>query len=162
MPKRHNDDAMNLLLGTTNVKKRIELASLLAPYGFQIETLADVSDPLEIVEDGDSFRANADLKAQGQASHLRRWVLAEDSGLEVEALDGRPGIYSARFAGESATDEENNDLLLQELGDLSLERRSARYVCEIVVCDPMGEVRARSRGSCRGRIRRERFPGRTP
>src|SRR3954453_9466623 len=87
-----------LVIGTHNRKKGIELAELLAPRGFSIVTLDDVPDAIEVVEDGDSFEANARLKASQQAAHLGRWVLADDSGLEVDALGGAPGIYSARFA----------------------------------------------------------------
>jgi XTP/dITP diphosphohydrolase len=82
-------------------------------------------------------------------------VLADDSGLEVDALGGAPGVYSARFAGPQATDEANNRMLLEKLGDTPLEKRSARYVCHVTVADPAGEVRAESRDICRGRIRFE-------
>jgi len=141
-----------LVIGTSNVAKGLELRELLEPYGFEVRTLRDVSDPLEVVEDGDSFAANARKKSVEQARHLRAWVLADDSGLEVDALGGRPGIYSARYAGATAADEENNSKLLQELGDLPLERRTARYVCHVAVADPQGEVRAECSDYCRGRI----------
>ena len=110
-------------------------------------------DAIEVVEDGDSFAANAALKAAKQAIHLKRWVLADDSGLEVDALGGEPGIYSARFAGPNATDDDNNRRLLDELGSLPLERRTAQYVCHVTVADPTGAVRAESHDICRGRIR---------
>ena len=147
---------MRLLLGTTNVNKGVELAALLQPLGIEVVTLADLDNPPEIVEDGATFADNALLKARGQALHFSRWVMAEDSGLAVDYLDGRPGIYSARFAGESATDEENNDLLLSELADVPRQQRTAHYVCEIILCDASGDVRAQSRGICRGLIRTER------
>ena len=107
-----------LVIGSTNVAKARELRELLAPYGLEVASLADFSAPREVVEDGDSFAANARKKACEQARHLGAWVLADDSGLEVDALGGRPGVYSARYAGESATDEENNARLLAELGEL--------------------------------------------
>ncbi len=110
---------------------------------------------MDIVEDGDSFAANAILKAAGQARHLGRWVLADDSGLEVDALGGAPGVYSARYAGPDATDDENNQRLLADLGDLPIERRTARYVCHVAVADPVGTIRAESHDTCRGRIRHE-------
>jgi XTP/dITP diphosphohydrolase len=110
---------------------------------------------IEVVEDGDSFTANAAIKASQQAKHLGRWVLADDSGLEVDALSGAPGVYSARFAGPGATDADNNRLLLEKLGDLPLEKRGARYVCHVTVADPTGEIRAESHDTCRGRIRFE-------
>jgi XTP/dITP diphosphohydrolase len=143
----------DLVLGTHNRKKGLELAELLAPHGFQVATLDDIPGAIEVVEDGDSFAANARLKATLQARRLSRWVLADDSGLEVDALGGAPGIYSARYAGPHATDDENNRHLLDQLGDTPLQRRLARYVCHVSVADPTGAVRAESHGTCRGRIR---------
>jgi XTP/dITP diphosphohydrolase len=144
---------LDLVIGTHNRKKGLELAELLAPWGFRVITLSDVPGAIEVVEDGDSFAANAALKAVQQAKHLGKWVLADDSGLTVDALGGAPGIYSARFAGPDATDEDNNRHLLDELGDLPLERRTAHYVCHVTVADPTGAVRAESHDICRGRIR---------
>lgn len=141
-----------LIIGTTNVAKGRELRELLAPFGFHIQTLRDVGQPLEVVEDGDSFAANARKKAIEQARHLKAWVLADDSGLEVDALGGRPGVYSARYAGESATDDENNAKLLEELGETPLEKRTARYVCHVAVADPQGTLRAECADVCRGRV----------
>ena len=160
-----------LVIGTHNRKKGIELAELLAPRGFSIVTLDDLPDAIEVVEDGDSFEANARLKASQQAAHLGRWVLADDSGLAVDALGGAPGVYSARFAAmggglsepaesesrrDSATwtaDEANNRFLLEKLSDTPLEKRSAHYVCHVTVADPTGTIRAESCDICRGRIR---------
>ena len=143
----------DLVIGTHNRKKGLELAELLAPWGFAVVTLDDVAGAIEVAEDGDSFAANAVLKAAKQARHLGRWVLADDSGLEVDALGGAPGVYSARFAGPDATDDDNNRHLMEQLGDLPLERRTARYVCHVAVADPAGEVRAESHDTCKGRIR---------
>src|SRR5215212_598496 len=106
-----NDRA--LVIGTHNRKKGIELAELLAPRGFLVVTLDDMPEAIEVIEDGDSFAANARLKASQQAAHLGRWVLADDSGLSVDALGGAPGVYSARFAGPNAIDEANNICLLE-------------------------------------------------
>jgi XTP/dITP diphosphohydrolase len=78
--------------------------------------------------------------------------MADDSGLAVDALGGRPGVFSARYAGEDATNADNNAKLLAELGDLPLERRIAHYVCHVAVADPHGEIRAESADVCRGRI----------
>lgn len=142
----------DLIIGTSNRKKGEELAEMLAPWGFQVKTLADLPNAINVVEEGDSFAANAILKATQQAAHLGRWVLADDSGLEVDALGGQPGIYSARFAGPQASDDENNSRLLAELGDTPLERRTARYVCHVAVADPTGSIRAESHDTCRGRI----------
>ncbi|WP_442482498.1 non-canonical purine NTP pyrophosphatase [Aeoliella sp. SH292] len=143
-----------VVIGTHNKKKGIELAEMLAPYDVLVATLADFPTAIEVVEDGDSFAANARLKATQQALHLGEWVLADDSGIEIDALDGEPGIYSARFAGENATDEDNNRLLLAKLGDLPPERRGAGYYCHVTLADPTGEIRAESHATCRGVIRR--------
>ena len=142
-----------LLIGTTNLAKGRELVELLGPYGFEIHTLQDVTGPIEVVEDGDSFAANAQKKAREFAQHHHAWVLADDSGLEVDALQGGPGIYSARYAGENATDEENNAKLLHELKDTPPPRRTANYYCHVAVADPTGAIRAESSGICRGVIR---------
>jgi XTP/dITP diphosphohydrolase len=142
----------DLVIGTHNRKKGLELVELLAPFGFRVQTLDDVPNAIEVIENGSSFAANAILKAQQQARHLDRWVLADDSGLEVDALGGLPGIDSARFAGPSATDEDNNRLLLAKLVNIPLERRTARYVCHVAVADPSGTIRAESHEYCHGRI----------
>ncbi len=141
-----------LLIGTTNVAKGRELAELLAPHGFLVETLRDLPAAPDVSEDGDTFAANARKKASQYARHFGAWVLADDSGLEVEALGGRPGVYSARYAGEDATDEANNARLLAELGDRPAAQRGARYVCHVAVADPRGEIRAESHDICTGRI----------
>lgn len=145
----------DLVIGTRNRKKGAELAELLAPWCFRVVTLTDVPGAIDVVEDGDSFAANALLKATQQARHLGRWVLADDSGIEVDALGGAPGVFSARYAGADATDEANNRRLLDELGDTPLEKRTARYVCHVAVADPSGAVRAESHDVCHGRIRFE-------
>ena len=146
---------LKLVIGTTNLAKGRELAELLKPHGFRVQTLQDVADPVDIVEDGETFAANSQAKARAQARHLGCWVLADDSGLEVDALDGKPGIYSARFAGEDASDQDNNAKLLAELDATPREKRGARYYCHVAVADPSGIIRAESSGVCRGRIRCE-------
>jgi len=143
-----------LVLGTHNRKKGLELAHLLAPFGFELRTLAEFPNPLEVEETGESFAENATLKAVQQAVHLKAWVLGEDSGLVVDALGGRPGIYSARFAAPDATDEMNNAHLLQELADVPEHKRTAHYVCHVTLADPFGQPRANWESICRGRIRK--------
>jgi XTP/dITP diphosphohydrolase len=145
----------SLVIGTHNRKKGLELAELLAPLGLAVVTLDNFPEALDVVEDGDTFAANAALKATQQARHLKRWVLADDSGLAVDALGGAPGVYSARFAGPDAMDEDNNRLLLQQLGDTPLEKRTAHYVCHVTLADPTGAIRAESHDVCHGRIRLE-------
>ncbi len=141
-----------IVLGTHNLKKREELLDLLSPLGVRLQTLNDYPDAIEVVEDGETFAANAAKKATEQATTIDRWVLAEDSGLCVDALGGEPGVYSARFAGPHASDEENNKLLLERLADTPAPRRTAYYVCHVVIADPAGEVRAQAECKCRGRI----------
>jgi XTP/dITP diphosphohydrolase len=142
----------SIVLGTHNRKKGLELAELLGPAGIEVETLADFPEAIDVVEDGITFAENARLKAIGQAKHLGRWVLGEDSGLTVDALDGAPGVFSARFSGPDATDASNNELLLDKLSGVPRELRTAAYVCHMTLADPAGEVRAESEARCRGRI----------
>lgn len=141
-----------LVLGTGNVKKGIELRQLLAPHGIQVKTLADFPNRIDVVEDGDSFAANAQLKASQQAEHLGHWVVGEDSGLCVDALDGAPGIYSARYSGPDATDDANNRYLLEQLANVPPAARTAHYVCHISLADPSGKIRLDCEDICRGRI----------
>jgi XTP/dITP diphosphohydrolase len=143
---------VSLVLGTRNRKKLLELEPLLVPLGFQLLTLDAVPQALEVEETGVTFAANAALKAGEQARHLKQWVLGEDSGLEVDALGGAPGVYSARFAGQQGDDAANNRLLLEKLASVPLEKRSARYVCHIALSDPAGNVRISVEDYCRGRI----------
>ena len=141
-----------LVLGSANRKKAVELAELFSAVGVRLQTLADYEQALDVVEDGGSFAENAALKAVEQARHLDRWVLAEDSGLAVDALDGAPGIYSARYSGEGATDETNIRLLLDQLDGVPPDRRTAHYVCHMTLSDRTGKIRAESEASCAGRI----------
>ena len=145
-----------LVFGTGNRKKAVELHELFAPLGFEIKTLADFNQRLEVVEDGTTFAENAKKKACEQAIFLKLPVIGEDSGLVVDALNGAPGVFSARFSGENATDESNNTLLLEKLADIPLERRTAHYVCHMTLADADGNVLADTEGICCGRIRFER------
>jgi XTP/dITP diphosphohydrolase len=147
--------AASLVLGTRNQGKVVELRELLAPLPLAIRSLADFPGSIAVEETGDSFAANAALKAAEQAKHLNAWVLGEDSGIAVDALNGAPGIFSARYAGLDATDEQNNARLLDELGDLPFERRTAHYVCQLALSDPQGAIRACCGATCIGRIRFE-------
>ncbi|MEE2640885.1 MAG: RdgB/HAM1 family non-canonical purine NTP pyrophosphatase [Planctomycetota bacterium] len=139
-----------LVLGTHNQKKLKELKQLFEPTRIQVFSLTDFPEQIEVEEDGDSFKANAEKKATQQANHLGRWVIGEDSGICVAALKGKPGIYSARFAGEDATDDDNNRKLISEMEGVS--KRDANYVCHIALSNPEGEIVLNVEGKCFGKI----------
>lgn len=146
-----------LVVGSHNAKKRDELVRLLSPHGIDVLTLADFPGKVGTVdEDGDTFQHNARKKATEYAATLGEWVLADDSGLCVEALKGEPGVDSALYAGAHGDDEANNDLLLTNLEGVAAEKRSAHYVAVLVLADPSGVVAAETRGECHGRIATER------
>jgi XTP/dITP diphosphohydrolase len=146
------NDTATLVLGTTNAGKLRELTELLAPLGIACCSLAGLDAAVDVEETGNSFAANAALKASQQAIALGRWVLAEDSGLVVDSLGGAPGIYSARFSGAGATDARNNALLLERLAAHPAAPRSAHYACHAALSDPAGAIVAISSGVCGGVI----------
>ena len=141
-----------LVVGSRNKKKLQEIAQLLEPHGIQVVGIADYADIPEVVEDRDTFAGNAAKKATETATAINEWVLAEDSGLSVDALGGEPGVYSARYSGEGATDERNNQKLLKELAGVAFEKRGAHYTCHVAISSPTGEVRMTEEGTCCGRI----------
>lgn len=145
----------SLVVASRNAKKQREIEELLAPHGIEVLSVSDFPDVPEVIEDGETFAANAAKKASQTARHLNRWVLGEDSGLMVDALNGEPGVYSARFSGEDATDEKNNAKLMTELANVPDERRGAQYLCHTAISDPMGTIRLAVEATCRGRIIRE-------
>jgi XTP/dITP diphosphohydrolase len=146
---------MRLVLGTRNVKKRGELVEILSDLGVEIRDLTSYPDAPEVEEDGVTFEDNARKKAVVLAKALNEWVLGEDSGLCVPALGGRPGVYSARYAGKQG-DEANNEKLIAELRPLKEEQRDAYYVCTAALADPSGAVKAMVEGRCGGRMLLER------
>jgi XTP/dITP diphosphohydrolase len=141
-----------LVLGTRNAKKRQEIEEILGDLGLELRDLSAFPGAPEVVEDGDTFEANARKKAVELARALGQWVLGEDSGLVVPALNGRPGVYSARYAGKQGDDDANNQRLLAELAPLPEEERGAYYVCTAALADPKGVVQAVVEGRCHGRI----------
>ncbi len=145
-----------LVLGTRNAKKRKEIEEILGDLPLLLNDLSQYADAPEVVEDGVTFEANARKKASETARALGQWVLGEDSGLVVPVLNGRPGVYSARFAGKQGDDEANNNRLLAELAPHGPEQRDAYYVCVAALADPTGAVRAVTEGRCHGRILTER------
>jgi XTP/dITP diphosphohydrolase len=145
---------VKILLASGNRKKAAEIRAILGAKGGPVDevlSLADFPDVPPAVEDGDSFLANARKKAHPAAAATGLPALGEDSGIEVDALDGRPGIYSARYAGENAADDENWKKLLRELEGVPEEKRTARYRCVAVLAWPDGRELVAD-GSCEGRI----------
>jgi len=146
---------MHLILATRNAKKRREIVEILDGLPLELGDLSDRPDVPEVEETGTTFEANARLKAVAVAKASGAWSLGEDSGLVVPALKGRPGVYSARYAGRQGDDAANNARLLAELGPLPDERREAYYVCTAALADPRGDVHAVVEGRCHGVILRE-------
>lgn len=147
---------MRLLVATMNAGKLAEYQRLLKGVpGLELDSMASLSQAADVLEDRDTFYANALKKATETAAVAGVPCLADDSGLEVDALDGRPGVYSARYAREGATDAQNNAKLLDELSGISDERRTARFRCVIVVVDGEGRELAVAEGTCEGRIGQE-------
>lgn len=141
-----------LVVGSRNQKKLREIAQLLEPHGIDVVGIGDFADVPEVVEDGETFAANAAKKATETAQAINECVLAEDSGICVDAIGGDPGVYSARYSGEGATDESNNQKLIEALTGVPAEKRGAHYVCHVAISDPGGTVRLTEEATCRGRI----------
>jgi XTP/dITP diphosphohydrolase len=149
-------ELLTIVLATTNHGKILELRALLGDLPIQFLSVTEVlGEPLSIVEDGATFGANALIKAEAVSRATRTWALADDSGLEVDALGGRPGVRSARFAHERATDAENNAALLRELENVDEGARSARFRCVLSLVNPWQESDVHvAEGSCEGSIAR--------
>jgi XTP/dITP diphosphohydrolase len=143
-----------LLVATTNPGKFAEVEAYLGGLALEIVSLQSLESYPEVVEDGATFEENALKKARIMAEATGHVTLADDSGLEVDALDGAPGIYSARYAGPECNDQKNNEKLLHELRHVPEARRTGRFVCALALCDPGGgELKSwTARGSCEGRI----------
>ena len=145
---------IELLVATTNQGKFAEVQAFLSELPLQILSLRDLQNPPAVVEDGVSFEANALKKARTLAQFSGLMTLADDSGIEVDALGGAPGIYSARYGGEEGNDDANNRKLLGELANVPADRRTARFVCVLALCAPTssGMKEWSVRESCEGRI----------
>ena len=147
-------ELLTIVLATSNHGKLVELRALLADLPVQLRSAAEVlGESPSIVEDGATFEENALIKARAIARATRTLALADDSGLEVDALGGRPGVRSARFAHERATDAENNAALLRELSGIEEGARAARFRCVLALVDPWQESNVHiAEGSCEGSI----------
>ena len=140
---------MLLIVATRNLHKGREIEAALGIPGLTLKTALAIPGAPEVQESADTMEGNAILKARALALHARGWALADDSGLEVEALHGAPGVYSARYAGPHASDQDNNRKLLRALQ--GKQNRDACFRCVLALASPSGEVRTVS-GTCHGRI----------
>lgn len=143
-----------VVLATRNKGKVKEFNKLFAQLGWEGISLDEFEGVPEVVEDGDTFEANAAKKAREISTYLGMPAVGDDSGLEVDALGGRPGVYSARYAGEEATDEANWRKLLGELADVPAEKRTARFRCVLALAEP-GRDPIIAAGFCEGVIAEE-------
>ena len=141
-------DKREILIATKNIGKVRELEKLLE--GFALRSLNEFSDVPDVEETGATFAENAILKAREYAKQTNLWALADDSGLEVAALDGAPGVFSARYAGKNATEAEKIVKLLDALKEKN--DRRARFVCTMAISDKNGEIKFLAEGICNGEI----------
>ena len=143
---------MDFLIATHNMKKRDELQRILSPLGVHVLTADEAGvDLTDVEETGTTFEENALLKARSGCKEGKMPCIADDSGLCVDALDGAPGVYSARFAGEHGNDDKNNEKLLSLLSDVPSEKRTARFVSTVACVFPDGRELV-VRGECEGKI----------
>lgn len=142
---------MKLVVATNNQGKVRELKNMLEPLGFEPVSLKDEGLKIEVVEDGETFAENARIKAEAVYDVVHCPVIADDSGLEIDFLDGAPGIYSARYAGENATDKERMEKVLSELEGTDESLRTARFVCALY-CILDDETQYSVLGTCDGVI----------
>src|SRR5690625_940807 len=141
-----------IIIATKNKGKAAEFQQILEPYGMTTKTLLDFADDMPDVEEtGVTFTENARLKAEQISAFLQKPVIADDSGLAIDFLDGRPGVYSARYAGEPTNDVLNYEQVLKEMGDVPREERTARFICVLAFAVP-GKSTIFKEGICDGSI----------
>ncbi len=143
---------MEILVATGNAGKIRELKRHLDDLPVKLRGLSEFSHIVEVEETGATFAENALLKAKSYALQTNLWSLADDSGLKAAALGGAPGVFSARYGGANATDEENIEKLLNELNKKPQSERSARFVCAMAICDASGELKYAAEAVCTGTI----------
>lgn len=140
-----------IVIASNNAGKLREIRDILQPLGFTVVSQREAGISIEVEENGETFAENAALKAHAVYEALHCPVIADDSGLLVDALDGAPGVHSHRFAGEGATDADRNAKLLELLDGVPAEKRTARFECVLCYVDAAGETHFFS-GTCEGRI----------
>lgn len=146
------ESGFQLLVATNNAGKIRELNELLADLPIQLKSLKDFENIVDVAETGETFTENAVLKAREYALQTKMWAVADDSGLEVEALGGAPGVFSARYAGEQASNEERIEKLLQELEKTKDKNLFAQFVCVMAIADENGEIKFIAEAVCKGKI----------
>ena len=144
-----------VIIATNNAGKGKDFEALFTPLGVKVLTLNDIEQKIDVEETGKTFEENAILKAEEVSKLLGKTVIADDSGLEIDALGGAPGVYSARYAGPDSTDEKNIDKALGELAGVNEPERTARFRCVLAIAGPGIETETFS-GSCEGSILTER------
>ncbi len=144
-----------IVIATQNKGKAKDFETLLSPLGYEVLTLLDVAQDMDVEETGVTFEENAILKAEAVSKALGIPVISDDSGLEIDALNGEPGVYSARYAGAAKSDDANIDKALEKLGDVPDSERTARFRCVLAVAAP-GQKTETFSGSCEGTILHER------
>jgi XTP/dITP diphosphohydrolase len=146
-----NANPQEVVIATRNPGKFREIKAILSSLPLKFLSLEDFPDLPEVVEDGATFAENAGKKARTIADLTGRLTIADDSGLAVDALQGRPGVFSSRYAGEGATDRERCQKLLEEMASIPEGKRQARFVCAMAVALPRGRMEI-VEGECRGRV----------
>lgn len=146
---------MQILVGTKNAGKVRELENMLSDFPIELRSLDEFENVIEPEETGATFADNAELKAVYYSEKTGLAALADDSGLEVSALNGAPGVYSARYGGKDSSNEEKIAKLLEELENSGNEDRSARFVCVIVLTNETGDIIFQAEGICDGKIANE-------
>lgn len=142
---------MKVLIATKNAGKVKEFVSMFDAQGIEVKSLLDVDGSPDVKETGTTFAENARIKAEEISALYGLPVIADDSGLVIDALDGRPGVFSARYAGMEKDDDKNMDKVIDEMRDVPPENRSARFVCSLAIARP-GKETLIVEGSCEGEI----------
>ncbi|MFC7393722.1 XTP/dITP diphosphatase [Scopulibacillus cellulosilyticus] len=145
-----------LLIASNNEGKIKEFRKLFQAFNIHVSSLRDLENPIDIPETGTTFHENAQLKSEGISTRFGKMVIADDSGLVIDALNGRPGIISARFAGSEKNDSKNIDKVLDELKNVPMLKRTARFVCVLAISAP-GVQTQFVEGVCEGIITEERI-----
>ena len=144
-----------IIIATKNAGKVKDFETLFSPKGFKVKSLLNFPEIEDVEETGVTFSENATLKAEAISSALNKPVIADDSGLAIDALNGEPGVYSARYAGENKDDNANIEKVLQKLNDVPFEKRTARFHCALAIAVP-GKRTEIVEGTCEGHILEEK------